>query len=776
MKNVAAKKTPVPSASLKAVEKYGYFDDRTNEFVITTPLTPRPWENRIWNEELNLQISNHGTGVTYTRNNKDKFVLFNYHHPNRCVYVYDRGTKTLWAPNWYPVNAGLDRYEVRHGLKYTVFRAEKDGLEVTWRVTVHARDTAELWRIEVRNTSRRKKDILLVPFYQVDLHLSDPYFEVDFYKSSVSLEKRCLYIKNHACVRKGEDDALGFHASRPFKKFEMNMGGFLKEFGTLSAPTTVTRDAWSNSLIDDDRKPCFAAGFDLAVAPGRTLGTDVEIFKADTFADAQRQAVRYAAKPPFDPAVRAHAAYAKKLLSLNTIRTEDPILDRFANVWIKHQTWYNAEWNRGWGQGFRDCMSDGDLFRMFDPRRVRTRILQAAAHVFADGHTVRKFFPPAEKPYFDGGIWFQHTIAQYIRETGDWAILKEEVPYYKSDERDTLLGHIKRTVAFLDQQRGPDGICRMGFGDWNDAVNGIDREGRGQSIWTTMAYIFGLKNVADVLEQLNDPDAKVYAGRAAKLTEILNTKFFEGDRYVRAVTDAGRIIGSQQNKEGRIFIEPQGWALFTGVAGPERAERIVEAVRRELYVPYGVMLMSPPFTVYQEDVGRLSNDPPGIIENGSNYVHGSLFYIYGLTQVDKPDEAWDLLHRVLPTNPLNPPEQSTLEPFQITNSYQGPASRHPGRCMFAWRTGAAAWFMKTVWDGLIGIRPDFSAVKVRAHVPAAFGDRVQITRQIRGVPVRFELAKAGCETPRARFTLRVQNGADIPYEQFGRKAHVLVTI
>ena len=774
-KSIPRKSTPV-GGSVEAVAKYGYFDDATNEFVITTPLTPRPWENRLWNEEFNLQISNHGTGVAYTRNNKDKFVLFNYHGPNRCVYVYDRGTKTLWAPNWYPVNTDLDRYEVRHGLKYTVFRAEKDGVELTWRVTVHERDAAELWRIEVRNTGRRKKDLLLVPFYQVDLHVSDPYFEVDLYKSSFSLEKRLLHIKNHGCSRKGEDDALGFHASRLFKKFEMNMGGFLKDFGTLTAPVTVTRDTWNNSLIDDDRKPCFAAGIDLSVASGRTLDTDVEIFKAESFAAARRQAARYAAKPPFDSAMRAHTAYAKKLLGLNTIQTQDTILDRYANVWIKHQAWYNAEWNRGWGQGFRDAMSDCDLFRLFDPARVRTRILQAAAHVFADGHTVRKFCPPDEKPYFDGGIWFQHTICQYIRETADWAILKEVVPYYKSDERDTLLGHIKRTVAFLDQQRGPDGICRMGFGDWNDAVNGIDREGKGQSIWTTMAYIFGLKNVADLLEQLDDPDAKVYAGRADELTNILNTKFFEGDRYVRAVTDAGRIIGSKQNKKGRIFIEPQGWALFTGVAGRERAERIVKAVRRELYVPFGVMLLSPPFTVFQEDVGRLSNDPPGIIENGSNYVHGSLFYIYGLTQVDKPDEAWDLLHRVLPTNPMNPPEQSTLEPFQITNSYQGPASRHPGRCMFSWRTGAAGWFMKSVWDGLIGIRPDFQVVRVRAHIPKAFGDRLQVTRQIRGVPVRFELAKSGCETPGARFTLRVRNGDDIPYAKLGLKSHVLVTI
>lgn len=764
-----------PLCSETAIAPYGYFDDQTNEFVITTPQTPRAWENRLWNDVCNIQISNHGTGIAYTRNNKDKFVIFNYHNPNRFVYILDRTTGALWCPCWYPVGATLDAYEVRHGLKYTTFKAEKDGVECTWRVTVHHRDPAELWRIDIRNTGGTPKDLLVVPFYQVDLRLNDPYFgPVDLFKSGVSEKANCLYIKNHAYVRKGEDDALALHADRAIRKYEMNLSYFLKQFSTLTAPATVLRDEWKQSWIDDDKSPCFAVGFDLRIAPGRRARTNIEIFSADNLRQAGQRSARYTREKAFDTSMAHHKTYAQNLLTRNTIHTADPVFDRYVNVWIKHQCAYNAHWNRGWGQGFRDAMSDCDAFRMFDPAHVRKRILQASAHIYADGLTVRSFFPPVEKPYFDGGVWFQNAVTQYIRETGDLSLLDEVTPYFKSDESGTILDHLKRTVAFLNRQKGPDGICRMGFGDWNDAVGGIDREGKGQSIWITMAYIFGLRNSAALLDRLGDKDAAVYTRRADRLTRILNDRFFEGDRYVRAVTDAGRRIGSADNDEGRLWIEPQGWSFFAGVADKAKAARIIAAMRRELYVPYGVMLLALPYTRYHADIGRITNDPPGIVENGSNYVQGMLFYTYGLTQVDEPDEAQELLYRVLPSNPDNPPERAQIEPFQITNSFQGPASRHPGRAMFSWRTGSAGWFLKTVWDGLLGIVPGFDGVQVRARLPKAWGPVVRASRWIRGHHIAFTFAAKEASCDEAGYTYRTANNHVVPYRYIRKGARIRI--
>ncbi len=761
--------------SLAKINSYGRFDDERNEFVITTPLTPRPWENRIWNDRFNLQISNHGTGIAYTKNGRDKFVLFNYKCPNRFIYVLDKGSGRLWSPSYYPVNEPLDSYECRHGLKYSVFNAEKDGIGLAWTVTVHKEDCAEIWRIEMTNRGSRKKQILLAPFYQLDLSLKDPYFDaVNLYKSFVSKPNNLIYVKNCAYIRKGEDDAIALHADNPFRKFEMNTESFLKGFSPLSRPETVARNKWSNSSIDDDKQPCLAAGFDLSLEPGQSKTLNLQIYTADNLADAVDKAEKYSGEPAFELSMSHHARRVSDLLSMNTTRTKDGILDRYVNVWIKHQLWYNAEWNRGWGMGFRDSMSDCDMFRAFDPDLVRRRILQASAHIYADGHTVRSYFPPIEKPYFDGGVWFQNTLCQYIRETGDWSVLDEKTPYFKSEESGNVLGHAKRTVEFLDKQRGPDKICRMGFGDWNDAVGGVDRQGKGQSVWTTMAYIFGLRNMAPLLERLGDRDAEKYSTRADELTEILNSKFFEGDRYVRAVTDAGRLIGSKKEDEGRMFIEPQGWSLFTGVADTKKAKAIVAAMRRELYVPYGVMLLSPPFTKYREDVGRISNDPPGMVENGSNYVQGMLFYTYGLVRAGMPDEAHELLHRVLPTNPENPPEKALIEPFQITNSFQGPASRHPGRAMFSWRTGSAGWFIKTIWDGMFGIRPDFDELEIDARLPEAFGDRAQAVRNIRGRNINFEFVKSGAGAKTAPSSIRVPNGSRLPYDELENVSSIQV--
>jgi cellobionic acid phosphorylase len=199
--------------------------------------------------------------------------------------------------------------------------------------------------------------------------------------------------------------------------------------------------------------------------------------------------------------------------------------------------------------------------------------------------------------------------------------------------------------------------------------------------------------------------------------------------------------------------------LFSGVADAEKAENIINAMRNELYVPYGVRLLAPSYTKYREDVGRISNDPPGVVENGSNYVHGMLFYTFGLACAGYPDEAHDLLCRVLPTNPENPPERALIEPYQITNSFQGPDAA----AMSAWRTGSAGWFLKTVWDGLVGIVPDFDGVHVRARIPKAWGDRVAVTRTLRGKPVHFEFVTEEADTEDRSISLRIPNNSILPY-------------
>ena len=255
-------------------------------------------------------------------------------------------------------------------------------------------------------------------------------------------------------------------------------------------------------------------------------------------------------------------------------------MDRFVNSWIKHQAHYNADWNRGWNMGFRDAMQDCDSWRRHNPDLVRKRILQAARHIYADGHTVRKWAAIDDKLYFDGGIWFVNTTVMYIKETGDYSIIVESVPYLDKG-RDNVLSHMKRAMDFLNQQRGIGGICRMGFGDWNDALNGIDRKGKGESVWTTMAFIWALDSLVNLLQKLEDPDAVKYDNISQELESLLNYNYFEDDRYIRALTDNGMKVGSKENKEGSIYLNPQSWGLISGAADEVRAEKIIKNGQRQ---------------------------------------------------------------------------------------------------------------------------------------------------------------------------------------------------
>ena len=729
MKKEVKKKIAKP---VDAIKRFGYFNDKTSEFVITTPHTPSPWENRIWNDQMDIRISNHGDG----------------RDAHRSVYIYDRKEKVLWCPNWFPVNTKLDTYEVRHGLKYTIFKASKNGIEVTWVVTLHHSDTAEIWRVEVKNAGRKEQDLLVVPFYQSDAGLTCSE-SVNRFGSFFSKKANCL------CISMKKNDSLCFHSDRKFSKFEMNKSCFLKGYTSLAAPETVLKDEWANSFIDGNHASCLAAGFDIKLKKDQAYQINMEIFKAENIESAEKLSAAYLEEKVFEISMKKHADDASIFYALNSVKTMNPIFDRYVNVWIPHQLRCDVQSSKD-AKSFSERMFDCDISRIFEPSVIRPHIIKAAESVTPDGQTDQDI---------EGCVWFQNAVCQYIRETGEMSILDEKVSYFGSDEVDTLLGHLKRTIEFLEKQRETGKICRINFGN-----------GKEESVSMTMAYVWGLKNSSALLKMLRDPDAEIYSQRAKELSDLLNSNFFEEDRYLQAVIDTGFHVGSKQNEEGKIWIGPQSWSMLSCVADYEKATKIVETMKKELYTPFGVMSLSPVYTKYSADAGSISDNAPGIAGNGSVDLLEMFFYTYGLTQADMSNEAFDLLNRVFFTNPKNPPEKSKTEPFRIAGSFHGPASRYAGCTFDMEKNGSAGWFLKTVWDGMIGICPDFDCVKVNARLPKAFGDRIEVNRIVRGRSIRFEIAKTGFESKDAAFTMRVKNGADISYKDISDNEYILIVI
>lgn len=758
--------------------RYCRFDDDAREFIIEKPDTPRPWENRLWNNLLSVQITNHGSARVTERDLAERFYRYN-ESGARAVYLMDRDSCDLWSAGWLPVRTPLDFYEARHGINYTVITGVRGGVSVKWINTVHSTEACELWRITVANRTDRQKRLILVPFYQVGLSFRDPYFHgsPDLFRAEWNSDRTLFFVKNHSRQRDGERYALAWKSSIPADGFELSTEGFLRWYGSMERPQVILRDDFQNSL-PDRLPPVFAMRHGVDLDPGCSADLSIQLFGGEDFGEVKRRAPVLGRKGVTSASLALHREAAVRYFSENNVHTGDTVLDRYVNLWTKHQLRYNVFWNREeFGIGFRDAMQDCDSFVQHDPEFCRSRLLEATRHIYPDGHTVRKWARLDLKPYFDGGIWYVNTLCKYVRETGDLDLLTVVEPYFDDGSSATVLDHARRAMDFLDLNRGPGGLCRMGFGDWNDALNGIDREGKGQSVWTSMAFVWALCQFADLLGHLGEADADHYRQLAQGMRRILNDTCFEEDRYIRAINDAGERVGSESCDEGKVYLNPQSWAMISGIASDEQAAVILDTVQRHLYTDYGPVLLDPVYTRNRPDIGRITSDPPGFVENGANYVHAAMFHAYGLVLAGFPDQALEVLHRVFPSNPLNPSDKSGLEPYMITNAYEGPASTHPGRAMFPWRTGSASWLLKVVWDGFFGIIPYHEGLRIHPRLPLKWQVPVSANRRVRGKHIQFVFASRdnrsrGQETA----SLTVTPGALIPYGDLVSGMTILVRI
>jgi cellobiose phosphorylase len=706
--------------------------DSASEFIIDKPDTPRPWENRLWNNLISIQLNNHGGARVTERDLGERFYRYN-ESGRRFVYVWDAGSKDLWSPGWLPVRVQLDSYQARHGINYTVITGSRNGISVKWINTVHATEACELWRLTLTNKGTEPRNIAVIPFYEVGLSFRDDYFHgsPDLFRAKWDDSQQLFFLKNHSRQRDGERYALAYHSSQPVDSYELSTEGFLRDYGSYGRPQSILCGDFRNS-IPDRLPPVFAMRYDLRLIPGKPHNVSVQIYSAESFEEARERIKVLGRRGITSLSLALHREFANRYFADNRVVTPDGVLDRFLNLWTKHQLRYNAYWNREeFGIGMRDAMQDCDMFVMQNAEFSRNRILEATRHIFEDGHTVRKWSRLDLKPYFDGGLWYVNTLCKYLKESGDLELLTVEQPFFDSQTSGTVLAHAKRAMDFLDKTRGPDGLCRMGFGDWNDALNGIDREGKGQSVWTSQAFIWALRPLVELLRYLGDPQADHYEALADKMGKLINKLCFEQDRYIRAINDAGDRIGCEACDEGKIYLNPQSWAMIAGIASPSRVQKMLKAVEARLYTDYGPVLLDPVYTKHRPDIGRITSDPPGFVENGANYVHAAMFHAYGLVLAGYPDKALGVIHRVLPSNPLNSSEASGLEPYMITNAYEGPASDHPGRAMFAWRTGSASWLLKVVWDGFLGILPEYEGLRFNPRLPKAWKGDVRAERRIR---------------------------------------------
>ncbi|MDR0974102.1 MAG: glycosyl transferase [Ruminococcus sp.] len=773
--------------------KYGYFDDKSREYVIENPKTPYPWINYLGTQAFFSLISNTAGGYSFYKDARlARITRYRYNNVPTDVggrYFYIKDGETLWNPGWSPVKTSLDSYVCRHGMGYTVIDGKKNDLRAKVTFFVPEDFTGEIQLMKLTNEGSAPKTFKLWSFLEWclwDAQDDSTNFQRNFNTGEVELEftekSSVIYHKteykerrNHFAFYSVNDKADGFDTDRET---------FMGLYNGFHNPQTVM-DGKPRNSVADGWSPVASHYKEITLAPGESkslvfiLGY-VENPKAEKWnADGSMNKSRaYEMLAKYDTAEKAEAALVKlaetwdKLLSKYTIKSKDENLNRMVNIWNQYQCMVTFNLSRsasyfesgiGRGMGFRDSNQDLLGFVHQIPERARERILDIAATQLEDGGNYHQYQPLTKKGNNEAGtnfnddpLWMILSTAAYIKETGDLGILDENVPY-KNDEAlaKPLLDHLKRSFYHVVENVGPHGLPLIGRADWNDCLNlncFSDTPGQSFQITTSkdgkvaesvmIAGMFTSIGPEYVklcrLKGLN-ADADKAQAEIDKMREIIMKYGYDGEWFLRAYDDNGKKVGSNENAEGKIFIEPQGWCVMSGL-GKETGDDIktLDSVKKYLDTKYGLVLNNPAFTKYYIEYGEISTYPAGYKENAGIFCHNNAWIVCAEAVAGRGDMAYEYYSKIAPAYLEDISDIHRTEPYVYAQMVAGKDAKRHGEAKNSWLTGTAAWNFVAISQYILGIIPDYEGLKIDPAIPKDW-DGYSISRTFRNAVYNIKI-------------------------------------
>ncbi len=775
--------------------RYGSFDDARREYVINRPDTPLPWVNYLGTEAYFGIISNTAGGYSFYQDARLRR-LTRYRYNNvppdfggRYIYLRDNASGEFWSPTWQPTRTDLDEYECRHGMSYTQISSARSGVRAQTLYFAPLGETLEVWRLRVTNDRDTPLDLSVfscVEFCLWDAEDDATNFQRNFSTGQVEVADGVIYHKTE--YRERRDHFAYFACSEPLAGYDTQREDFLGAYRGWDHPVVVERGESGNSLARG-WQPIGSHHVQVALAPGATrevlfvLGY-WENPRAEKFDPPESQTINKAYVRPVierwlqpstvDDGVTRLREYWSRLLSTLHVATPDQDADRMVNIWNAYQCMVVFNMSRsasqfesgvGRGMGFRDSNQDLLGFVHLAPERARQRILDIAATQLPGGGAYHQYQPLTKRGnnavgsgFNDDPLWLILGTGAYLKETGDVSILGESVPYDNDPATATpLYEHLQRSVRYTLDRLGPHGLPLIGRADWNDCLNlNCFSDAPGESFQTTenkqggvaeSVFIGGLfslaarelAGIAD-LRDLHD-EANGYAEAAESMAATIEEHGWDGAWFRRAYDYFGNPVGSAQNDEGQIFVEPQGMCVLGGVGLADgRAEQALQSVRERLAFEHGIAILQPAFTHYYEELGEISTYPPGYKENASNFCHTNPWVIIAETMVGNGDQAFDYYKRVNPSVREQISEIHRCEPYVYAQTIAGPDAAVPGEAKNSWLTGTAAWSYVAITQWILGIRPDFDGLRVDPVLPSAW-EGFRATRRFRGATYEISVTK-----------------------------------
>lgn len=748
-------------------KKYGCFSDDEWEYIISTPHTPRKWMNYIGNKDYGVCVAQDGTGFS-THNPPEGSRVTN---PESGKYVYLKDTESgkIWSAAYEPVHSEFDKYECHHSIGYTKFVSEIYGIRSEIINFVPLNETLECLKINIKNLSSRNRNIQVFPY--IEWYLAGYLTPWDAHENY----SHCYFDENYNSVTCVLDDPLYpwishqgvMLSSGNVVSYDCSKAQFLGQGGSLERPHSVETGKCSNSNAGTE--DCIAAmQFEMQLKPNEEKHLNIVIAYSKKMNDYIKNAVRYTEDDNVSRAFNDVNKYFKEKFSAYHIESPDKKADCLLNIWLKHQITQANIWCRGgYSRGYRDTLQDAAGIVSFDKELSKLQIERTLRHQYYSGFAPRQFAeeggPHDVRMYSDSPVWIPYAVNCYVKETGDFDFLNKKVSYLEEGNHDdkleyavkqvdeflgcsnnsgTIFEHAVKAMDYMWNKRGAHGLSLILGGDWNDPLNYAGRKGKGESVWLSMIFVFAMNEMAELCKYIEEASlSDEFLKRSGELKKLINQYAWDGEWYIRAFDDSGNKIGSNENLCGKIYILSQSWAVISGTADGERADKALASVKKYLDTPYGFLTMTPSYKSYDASVGRISILRPGTFENSAIYCHASAWNMLAELINGSADTAYDTYLNMNPYNDEHPSDVSFSEPYVFPNCYFGmDAGKRYGQSVMGWLTATAGWIYKILTEWMIGIRPYYDCIVADPRLPSSW-NYVNVKRTFRGTEYAISIKK-----------------------------------
>ncbi|MBO4362708.1 MAG: glycosyl transferase [Paludibacteraceae bacterium] len=708
----------------------------------------------------------------------------------RYFYIQD-GDGPAWNPGWKPAKTPLDAYECRHGFGYTRFNSVRNGLRAKVLLMVPNGTDAEVQMVTLSNETKSPKHVALTSFVEWCLWnaLDDcTNFQRNFSTGEVEVEGSAIYHKTE--YRERRNHFAFYSVNAPIDGFDTDRESFLGLHNGLEAPRAVLAGKAGNSVADgwspiashrlvldlapgEERTFVFVLGYvenpdDEKWDPRGPEGQDAGFRQTNPKMRVVNKARALALQERFSTPEKVQAAFDELrafwdgMLSRFTLKTGDAKLDRMA-VWNQYQCVVTYNFARsasyfesgiGRGIGFRDTSQDmlGVVHQI--PERARERLFDVASTQFEDGSAYHQFQPLTKRGNADIGshfnddpLWLVLGVGGYVRESGDADFLRVQVPFDNdASNTATMFEHLRRSYHYTLDHLGPHGLPLIGRADWNDCLNlncfstdpndsfqtCTNKDGaNAESVMIAQMFVYVTPDYAAMCRLLGDEAEAAFAeDAAAKMAEQICKTGWDGEWYLRAYDYYGNKVGSNENDEGKIFIESQGWCAMARIGAEQGLpEQALDSAAQLLDSEHGMVLNWPAYTTYHIELGEQSTYPAGYKENGGIFCHNNPWVIIAQALAGRGNDAWNLYRKITPAWIENQ-DLHKVEPYVYCQMVAGKEAAKPGEGKNSWLTGTAAWNWLTVSQYILGIRPTYEGLEVNPCIPSDLKE-YKVTRKWR---------------------------------------------